>query len=209
MEVPMNKVSLVSLLMLALLVSGVAVFGQDAPLSYPELNGDWASVSCEQRPPADQPTYLKREITFQDGEIAIVFHQFADAACTEPTFSFYFGGSYEILGDSTVAEGAKEANITITDVRITPDSDGFAGFLNSAETGTCGAEAWEVGTQQAVSETGCSVLGLPAGLVTTEYEIFYVLNDFMFFGARPLDGSFLSEPEKRPTALLVPVMKAE
>jgi len=201
--------TLKTLFLLVILSSlAVAVFAQDDTIEYPELIGEWSSISCEHRPPADSPTYLRRDISMNDdGTIDIRFHQFADSFCEQPTFTFYFGGSYELLGESAVADSAKESIITIDEVRITPDSDGMVGFFNSAEAGTCGADAWEMGVEQSVSETGCSVMGLPAGLITTEYELFYVLEDFLFFAARPLDGTFLDAEEKRPGALLVPLQR--
>lgn len=193
----------------ALLVISSGVMAQDEMVEPADLNGTWESISCEHRAPADQPTYLKRHITFEDGTIGIRFHQFADSFCEEPTFTFFFGGTYEITGASAVAEGAVESIITIDDVRITPDTEDMVAFFNSAEAGTCGAETWEVGVEQSISETGCSVMGVPAGLVTTEYEIFHILDNFLFFAARPLDGSFLDTQDKRPGALLVPLYRGE
>ena len=202
---------LVLLVLSGLLLMAASALAYDDVTVTPEtLSGEWASVSCEHRPPADQPTYLKRNITFDaDGKIAIIFHQFADSFCEQPTFSFYFGGQYEVIGESKVADGAVESIITIDDVRMTPDSEDMAGFFNTAEAGTCGTDEWVVGTEQAVSETGCSVFGLPAGLITTEYELFYIKNDFLFFAARPLDGSFLDGEDKRPGALLVPILRVK
>jgi len=196
-------------LVLAIMVSVGLTLAQDDDEFMSELNGHWQSISCEHRPPADAPTYLKRDITMTDGVIEIEFNQFFDSFCTQPTFIFHFDGEYELVGDSEVAEGAQESVITITEVGMTPSNEDMAAFFNSAEAGTCGAEEWEVGVEQTVTETGCSLFGLPPNLVTVEYELFHIIDNFLFFAARPLDGTFLDAEEKRPGALLQPLMRVE
>jgi len=41
----------------------------------------------------------------------------------------------------------------------------------------------------------------------TEYDIVKVEGDKLYYGARPSDGSGLDKPEKRPTALQVPLIR--
>lgn len=176
----------------------------------PELNGTWISQSCELRPQAGpdgvQPWYLTREIVFAGNRIDAHFTTYADATCDKPLLELKFGGPVEVLADSAVVAGAKEVNLYATDyLRITPRMDGFRDFLNSATAGSCGDAEWDVGTEQDIYATGCSVMGIAPNAKTVEYEVLYVEAGQLYFGARPVDGLSLDDPKKRPTALQVPL----
>lgn len=180
----------------------------------PELSGTWTSMACEPRPQAGpdgvQPWYLTRSVVFADDRIDAHFTTYADADCTAPLLELKFGGDVVVQGPSDVADGAKEVDLIVNDyLTVTPQMDGFAGFLNSAEAGTCGADAWQVGTEQDVFETGCSVIGVAANTPTNEYEVLYVAAGQLYFGARPVDGMSLNDPTMRPTALQMPLQLAE
>lgn len=177
------------------------------------LDGAWKSVSCEVRP---QPNadgtmgewWLTREITLDAGRIEADFTTYAGPGCDFALQVLSFAGSVQVLGPSGVMDGAVEADLTIDEfVRFTPLAQGFADFLNSAEAGTCGTAEWQVGTAGDVLETGCSVLGLPANSPTVEFEVLGVAADHLYFGERPVDGSFLTSPEGRPKALLAPLIR--
>ncbi len=191
--------------------SGMAApaFAQDSAL---DLAGTWESIACELRPQAGQagidPWYLKRSISFEPGRIDAHFTTFADANCSAPLLDLKFGGDVTILGASDVAEGAREVDLVVNDyLTITPRMEGFAEFLNSAGAGTCGADAWSVGVEQDVFETGCTVMGVGANSPTTEYEVLHVSAGHLYFGARPVDGMPLAEPGDRPTALQMPLKR--
>jgi hypothetical protein len=180
----------------------------------PQLNGTWDSIACELRPQAGQDGiaswYLKRSVVFGEGRIDAHFTTFADAACTAPLLELKFGGDVVVQGPSTVADGAMEVDLIVNDyLTVTPQMEGFAGFLNSAETGTCGTDAWTVGTEQDVFATGCSVMGVAANTPTNEYEVLHVSAGHLYFGARPVDGVSLDDPMLRPTALQMPLKRAE
>lgn len=179
----------------------------------PELDGTWSSMACELRPQAGpdgvQPWYLTRSIVFAGNRIDAHFTTFADPNCTAPLLELKFGGDVRVQGPSDVADGAKEVDLIVNDyLTVTPQMDGFAGFLNGAEAGTCGAETWAVGTEQDIFETGCSVMGVAANTPTNEYEVLYVAGGQLYFGARPVDGTSLADPEMRPTALQMPLQLA-
>lgn len=179
-----------------------------------DLVGTWKSIACELRPQAGQdgvsPWYLKRSISFGPGRIDAQFTTFADPSCTAPLLELKFGGSVRVMGDSDVAAGAKEVDLVVNDyLTITPRTDGFAGFLSAASEGTCGAQEWGVGTEQDVFVTGCSVMGVAANMPTTEYEVLHVSAGHLYFGARPVDGTPLSQPDSRPTALQMPLKRLE
>ena len=119
----------------------------------PELDGTWNSMACELRPQAGQdgvsPWYLKRSVVFDGNRIDAHFTTYADATCSAPLLELKFGGDVVVQGPSDVAEGAKEVDLIVNDyLTVTPQMEGFAGFLNSAETGTCGTDAWQVGVAQ-------------------------------------------------------------
>ncbi len=176
----------------------------------PELDGQWESIACELRPQAGpdgvQPWFLKRSITFAGNRIDAHFTTYADASCTTPLVELKFGGDVVVQAASTVVEGAREVDLIVNDyLTVTPRMSGFVDFLNTAEAGSCGANSWSVGTEQNVFETGCSVMGIAPDTPSHEYELLLVSAGQLYFGARPVDGSALSQPDRRPTALQVPL----
>ena len=178
-----------------------------------DLDGTWESIACELRPQAGQdgiaPWYLKRSITFAPGRIDAHFTTFADPTCSTPLLELKFGGDVSVLGSSDVAPGARDVDLIVNDyLTVTPQMDGFAAFLNSAEAGTCGTEAWSVGVEQNVFETGCSVMGVVAKEPTTEYEVLHISAGHLYFGARPVNGQPLAAPDDRPTALQMPLKRS-
>jgi hypothetical protein len=63
--------------------------------------------------------------------------------------------------------------------------------------------------QDVTATHGCLPLGLDLVHRGTEYDLVKVEGDQLYYGARPADGSGLDTPEKRPTALQVPLVRAE
>lgn len=194
-------------------LGGVLVTGNAMSSEIPIINGSWKSIACELRPQqnADGSVgqwWLTRDITFENESIQAKFTTYTDAGCQQALQVLSFAGSVEVVKESSVIPGAYDAILTIDDyVRFTPLAEGFAGFLNSAGKGNCGTESWAVGVTQDVLETGCTVLGLPAGEPTVEYEVLGVFSDHLYFAARPVDGSFMTSPEKRVHALQVPLAR--
>ena len=193
----------------------VAVWGTaaHAETPIPGIDGTWESLACEVRPQVGPdgtvaPWWLTRRIVFEDSRIAAEFTTYGDAECSFALNTLSFAGKVEVVGDSAVYPGAREANLTIDEyVRITPRAQGFADFLNSG--GSCGSGAWEVGTEQDILASGCAMLGVEPNTPTVEYEILAVDGDHLYFGARKVDGTFLVSPEDRPTSLLVPARRVE
>ena len=178
----------------------------------PDIAGTWESIACELRPQASEsgvsPWYLKRSITFGPGRIDAHFKTYADPQCAAPLVELEFGGDINIFGPSNVAPGAMSVDLIVNDyLNITPQMEGFAGFLNAAGTGACGLDAWAVGTTQDVFETGCTVMGVAANTPTTEYEVLHMSAGHLYFGARPVDGLPLAAPDSRPTTLQMPLKR--
>lgn len=180
-----------------------------------KLDGRWESLSCELRPQVGQDGavaewWVTRQIEIRDNRIEARFTTYGQPSCDFPLNELHFAGKVDVLGPSAVAETAVEADLTIDAfVNITPKAQPFADFLNSMPAGACGAEAWDVGTAQAIHETGCMLLGVEPGKPTIEYEILANIGGMLYFGARPVDGTFIDDPAKRPGALLVPLRPAE
>jgi len=194
-------------LSLVLAILGVSYAQTNAQTTPQTLSGDWESLSCELRPPAEQPTYLTRAISFTEIQVAARFTFYADASCEQALMTWFFSGDYEVLADSAVAQGVVDANLMINTLRITPHAAGIVDTLNSSEDGDCGKTLWEADTEQDVTETGCSLFGVTPNQKTTEYELLYTLDDYLFFGTRPLDGSSVDTEDKRPTALQIPLKR--
>jgi len=175
------------------------------------LDGTYESIACEVRPQVQQdgsigPWWLTRRLTIKHGRIEAEFTTYGAPGCQAPLNILAFAGSVDVLGPSAVMDGAVEADLTIDEfVPITPLADGFAAFLNGA--GNCGAGDWAVGTAQDILPTGCAPLGVAPNTPTIEYEVLAATADHIYFGARPVDGTFLTAPEDRPTALLVPARR--
>ncbi len=184
----------------------------DNKSSWPELEGEWESIACELRPQSDpkgvKPWYLKRRITFENGNIDAHFTNYADANCSMPLTEINFVGEVQIEGDSDVATGAKAVNLIINQkMAFAPQMPGFTDFLNSAEQGTCGKNSWQTGVQQDVFQTGCSVMGMEPGKPNQEFEVLYERAGMLYFGARPVDGNPLAKEDQRPTALQMPLQR--
>lgn len=200
------------LLCTTLIVSGQSI-AQSTTAS--DLQGGWKSVACELRPQTNQDGsvgnwWLTREIRFTEDTIEAEFTTYGDAGCKTPLNVLSFGGDVELGEPSSVIDGAVEAVLTIDHyVAFTPLAEGFADFLNSAPKGTCGTETWSVGARQEILAIGCSVLGLEPNKPTTEYELLSVVDNHLYFAARPTDGSFMTSPDKRVLALQVPLRREQ
>lgn len=173
------------------------------------LDGRYASIACEVRP---QQTgdgsvgewWLTREITIADDRIEAVFTTYAGPGCDAPIQTLSFAGRVDIVGPSAVIDGAFEADLTIDEfVRITPLAQSFADFLNGAPDGACLSSDWTIGVERDILSDGCLFLGVQPNTPTVEYEILAIRDDVIHFGARPVDGSFITSPDIRPMALLV------
>ncbi|MEM9442113.1 MAG: hypothetical protein AAGA73_16860 [Pseudomonadota bacterium] len=198
----------------ATFLSSLVLHGASAAEGMDELDGTWVSMSCELRPQAGadgiQPWYLKRSIVFDGDRIDAHFVTYVDPHCATPLLELKFGGHVTVTGPSAVIDGARDVDLVVNDyLTVKPRMAGFTDFLNSADNGTCGAEVWEVGTEQDVFPTGCSVMGIAPQTPMREYEVLHIAAGKLYFGARPVDGSSLNEPESRPTALQMPLLLKE
>src|SRR5947208_13528795 len=134
------------------------------------LVGEWVSVTPEVRPSATRnpdgtlkPFYLSRE------------------------FKYLLRGYIEWVGEHPIASGAQKANFIADEAyEVTPMIAGFADLLNSVAS--AGFAPWQAGQRQSVFGKTFAPFGLAEGRNFMEYDLIYVQGDYLFWGARNVDG---------------------
>ena len=172
--------------------------------------GHWTSPGCEWRPDGQGSfMFVQRDFEIGEDDWSGTIDFFMDQECSLPMSSVYLAGAWSVGADSVAVYGAQQADFALDEFRITPLDEGFAGYLDSARPGTCGTEPWQVGQEQDVTDTGCSVIGVDLDACGTEHELLYVDGGQLFFGSRHDDGSNLCTPEDRPIRLQTPLVADE
>ncbi|MEO0881728.1 MAG: hypothetical protein AAFY34_03250 [Pseudomonadota bacterium] len=179
-----------------------------------ETRGRWTSVACELRPQPYQegqpvqPFHLKRDFTYDDNLFEGTIVSYLDPLCQVPIVSYTFTGHLVSHGASPAAPGAEKTDYVLDrSLILTPKAQAFADQLNLLPAGICGTESWRVDVSQSIKETGCPVLNLEKGEIYIDHDIMYVDGDFLFFGAKPVDGSNFDSEEARPVQLQVPLKR--
>ena len=70
-----------------------------------------------------------------------------------------------------------------------------------------GFDKWEVNVTQSILGKAFLPFGLADGQIFTEYDLIYVYNDMLFWGARNVDGRGFDTEENRPTNLQIPLVR--
>lgn len=180
--------------------------------SRPNISGHWASLRCETRPAGNgKNLYVKRNFVEGTAFASAKLHFYSDAACTLPTFTIVIDGPYVLGKASTTVPGATDAIFSFTNATLTPHTEVAVNLLNSGAPNTCGTRHWKINRLQNIYATGCSVLGVNFHTCPKEYDLVKLDadRDLLYFGARPSDGGGLCTPQRRPTALQVPLVKVE
>jgi hypothetical protein len=178
------------------------------------LLGDWISIAPEIRPSAARnpdgtlkPFYLKREFKYLQGdrfELAIV--NSADPYGKVPLARIVIKGHMSWRGDHPVAAGAQKVDFVADEAyEVTPLLQGFADVLN--QVAAQGYDKWGVGQPQSVFGKTFVPFGLAAGRNFMEYDLVYVVNGMLFWGARNVDGRGFDTEQNRPTNLQIPLMR--
>ena len=175
------------------------------------IRGHWVSSGVEQRPgPGGSTLYLRRDFVSDDQRSTARLMFYSDTEGTQRSLTIHLAGPYTIGRPSAAVPGAYEADFHFDTAKLTVHNEFFRNLLNSVAPGTCGTAPWELDVEQDVTAThGCLPLGLDLVQRGTEYDLVKVEGDKLYYGARPADGSGLDTPEKRPTALQVPLVRAE
>jgi len=180
------------------------------------MRGSWESITCELRPTpyqegsAPTPFNLTRAFTYDGDLFAGTIVSYADQLCEVPLVSYTFEGHLLSHGESPAAPGAELIDYVLDrSLKLTPLNDQFTEQVNQLPPGACGAETWKTGVEQSVAETGCALLNLEKGQVYTDHDIVHVIDDMLFFGAKPVDGSNFEDPANRPVQLQVPLIRVD
>lgn len=180
-----------------------------------QMQGRWASISCELRPQTEQDGkvqtwYLKRSFKIVGNKMEAEFISYADNACQAPLWKLEFGATASDAGPWSGLKGARKVDLSVDHhTRVTPLMQGFADFLNSAGQDSCGGTKAEVGKALDIKLHGCKAFGMPANKIVKEAEVLAIVNDMLFFAARPVDGSSPTDDSKRINALQVPLVRVK
>ena len=176
--------------------------------------GEWVSIAPELRPSsiknADgslKPFYLTRAFKYSAGdtfELDII--NSADAYGKIPLVRIVIKGHIVWQGDHPIAGGAQKVNfIADTAYEVTPLVQGFADAMN--QVASKGFNKWELNGMQSVMGKAFAPFGLAEGQTFAEYDLIYVYDNMLFWGARNVDGRGFDTEENRPTNLQIPLVR--
>jgi hypothetical protein len=175
--------------------------------------GRWESIAPEIRPSntknADgtlKPFYLTRKFTFLEGDkFELVVTNLADPYGKVPIAGMTIRGHMEWRGDHPIAPGAQKVDFSADEAYlVTPLIQGFAGLLNQYPKGF---NEWKVGESQDILKKAFAPFGLAEGQIFKEYDLVYLHDSMMFWGARNIDGRGFDTEENRPTNLQIPLVR--
>ena len=176
--------------------------------------GEWVSIAPEVRPSiaknADgsmKPFYLTRTYTHTaDGKFTLQMINSADAYGKVPVMKIVLKGHVVWQGDHPIAAGAQKIDyIADESYDITPMIQGFADAMN-AVAGK-GFDKWEVDATQSILGKAFPPFGLAEGQIYGEFDLVYILNDMLFWGAKHVDGRSFDKVETRPDNLQIPMKR--
>ena len=176
--------------------------------------GQWKSIAPEVRPSSTKNAdgtlksfYLARKFTLlEDDRFGLVVTNFADHYGKVPIAKMSIKGHIEWRGEHAITPGAQKVDFSADEEYVvTPMIQGFADILNQS---TKGFSEWKVGESQSILKKAFVPFGLAEGQVFKEYDLVYVLNNMMFWGARHVDGRGFDTEENRPTNLQIPMNEA-
>jgi hypothetical protein len=199
-------------------LSGLPIF-EDRELSDMTLEdtkrilvGEWVSVTPEVRPSATRnpdgtlkPFYLSREFKYLgDDRFELTISNWADPYGKVAVARIDLRGHIEWVGEHPIASGAQKVNFVADEAyEVTPMIAGFADLLNSVAS--AGFAPWQAGQRQSVFGKTFAPFGLAEGRNFMEYDLIYVQGDYLFWGARNVDGRGFDTERNRPTNLQIPL----
>ena len=178
------------------------------------LQGEWISIAPEIRPSslknADntlKPFYLSRKFTaLPNDKFELMVTNNADAYGKLPLAKLTIRGTILWQGEHAIAAGAQKVDFFADEAyEVTPLLQGFADVLNQAAKD--GYAKWEVNQTQSILKKDFLPFGLAEGQVFVEYDLVYLYNDMLFWGARNIDGRGFDKEENRPTNLQIPMVR--
>lgn len=162
-----------------------------------KLSGTWASSGPEDWYGGKGT----REFTFKDKTWSLKFTHALDPAMNVKTFIFRTEGPYEVGVKNDKVEGAYngtfyEKKKYVTLLTEDPKIIQAFGFADCK---------LQYNVEVDVSSTGCAAWR-PVEVCSEDYDLFAMDDKGVYFGVRPADNDMCTA-DKRPTALLQPVVK--
>ncbi len=142
-----------------------------------------------------------REFTFDGGKWTLTFAHALDPEMKMRTFVFRTGGDYRIEAPSKAVPGAFETVFDedwkkLTSFIADPKMAQQFGFA------PCGLET---GVEKDISAEGCAAWK-PVSVCGEDHDLLAMDGKGLYFGVRPADNDMCTA-DKRPTALLMPVVR--
>jgi hypothetical protein len=176
--------------------------------------GKWESIASEVRPSSTKnadgtlkPFYLTRRFTLLDDDsFELLVTNFADPYAKIPITKMSIKGHVEWKGTHQIAESAQKVDFTADiEYTITPMIQAFVDILNKF---TKGFNEWRIGETQNILKKAFPPFGLAEGQIFKEYDLIYIYEGLMFWGARHIDGRGFDSEENRPSNLQIPMKKS-
>ncbi len=176
--------------------------------------GNWRSLAPEVRPSAAKnadgslkPFYLTRQFKALPGDrFDLTITNFADPAGKVPLARIHLVGHMLWRGDHPIAAGAQKVDFVADEAYdVTPLLQPFADVLN--QVGSQSYAKWEIGKTQSVFGKAFALFGLTEGKNFMEYDLVFIANDLLFWGARNVDGRGFDSEQNRPTNLQIPLVR--
>jgi hypothetical protein len=178
------------------------------------LLGEWISLAPEIRPSiaknpdgSMKPFYLTRTFAYSAGDkFQLDVINSADPFGKIPLVKIGIKGSIVWQGDHPIAQGAQKVKFTADEAyEVTPLIQSFADAMN--QLAAKGFNKWEVNTAQSIMGKAFAPFGLAEGQIFTEFDLIYLLNGLLFWGARNVDGRGFDTEQNRPTNLQIPLVR--
>lgn len=178
------------------------------------LRGEWISIAPEVRPSATKNSdgslkafYLRRDFKYLEGDrFELTILNSVDPYGQVPLARMDLRGHMRWQGAHPIADGAQKVDFVADEAyQVTPLAQPFADVLNRV-AGPAYAK-WEVGTAQSVFGKSFAPFGLVEGRDFMEYDLVFLKNDMLFWGARNVDGRGFDSEANRPTNLQIPLMR--
>ena len=174
----------------------------------------WVSIAPELRPSsiknADgslKPFYLRRAFKYSANDIfELEIINSADAYGKIPLVRIVIKGHIIWQGGHPIAADAQKVNfIADKAYEVTPLAQGFADAMN--QIASKGFSKWEINGMQSIMGKAFVPFGLAEGQIFGEYDLIYIYDNMLFWGARNIDGRGFDKEENRPTNLQIPLVR--
>jgi hypothetical protein len=178
------------------------------------LLGNWESIAPEVRPSAAKnadgslkPFYLKRAFKYLPSDLfELDIINSADPNGAVPLARIRIVGHMLWQGAHPIAAGAQKVDFIADEAyEVTPLAQGFADVLN--KVAAAGYAPWAINAPQSIFGKTFVPFGLKEGTNFMEYDLVYLREGLLFWGARNIDGRGFDTEQNRPTNLQIPLIR--